>query len=372
MPHEFGKWWDCLKKHTKRSQHWLPRAQQLHDALDGSRRFRYFTLCARTMIDVFMLARDGILSHDASFGNLSEVVFCESDQEDYPEIIEMLGVEGSGFPNRLEPIVLFQDNEYTAQFPAVGNIQLELENEDLADNLRDALQLKRQHLEFVAKFPFDFLNLDFCGYYYPEPPDILEINRTVDKMVGMQNRDTRDEEGKRIRVDEFFMAVTCKFNNEVPTEAFNRLERIVEDNRNRFAEYSAALLASNGTRDPQEWKNADRYDFFLGSWPKELLQIAQNHGWTMSFTDYLHYARVNDEGQPYKILCLVCHLTRREEADTYLAEAIKVLQPANRQFIDEVDKQSTLGLALQEDLAEIVSIRNERAKLVGRPELQLQ
>ena len=322
------------------------------------------------MIDVFMLAREGILAHDASFGSLSEVVFCESDQEDYPEIIEMLGVEGSGFPNRLEPIVLFEDDGYTAQFPTLASIQLELENQDLPDESRDALQLKRQHLEFAAKFPFDFLNLDFCGYYYPEPPDILEINRTMDKMVALQSRATHDEEGKRINVDEFIMAVTCKFNTEVPTEAFNRLERIVEDNTSRFAEYSAALLASRGTREPQEWKRADNYDFFLGAWPKELLRIAQSHGWTMSFTDYLHYARVNDEGQPYNILSLVCHLSRQEQTDTYLAEAIKVLQPANRLFIDEIDSQSAAGLALQADLAEIVAIRNERARLVGRPELQ--
>ncbi len=94
MPHDFSKWWNCLKKHTKRSRHWLPRARELEDAIGDRRPFRYFTLCARPMIDVFMLAKEGILDHDESFVNLSDVVFCEYDQEHYPEIIEMIGIEG--------------------------------------------------------------------------------------------------------------------------------------------------------------------------------------------------------------------------------------------------------------------------------------
>jgi hypothetical protein len=54
------------------------------------------------MIDVFMLAKEDILDHDESFGNLADVVFCEYNQEYFPEITEMIGIEGSGFLGELE------------------------------------------------------------------------------------------------------------------------------------------------------------------------------------------------------------------------------------------------------------------------------
>lgn len=369
MPHDFSKWWNCLKKHTKRSRHWLPRARELDDVIGDRRPFRYFTLCARPMIDVFMLAKEGILDHDDSFGNLSDVVFCEYDQEHYPEITEMIGIEGSGFPNKLEPLVLLEDDDYTLQFPTLTSIQLELENQDLADEQRDALMLKRQHLEFAGKFPFDFLNLDFCGYYYPTPPGIMQINKTVDRMVELQSRENRDQDGRMISIDEFVLAVTCKFDANVRAEAFRRLQRIVEENRDENAAYSEALLDSTGTLRPEEWQQEDNYDFFLGAWPKELLRVARTRGWTMAFQDYLHYERTNDEGEVYHIISLVCHFRRNGGLDSYLAESIRVLNANSRLFIDEVDRTSVEGRILLRDLKEIVAIRNQRARIVGRPEL---
>ncbi|MGH9873586.1 MAG: hypothetical protein ACRD9S_14145 [Pyrinomonadaceae bacterium] len=321
------------------------------------------------MIDVFMLAREGILEHNESYGNLKEVVFCEYDQEHYPEIIEMIGVEGSGFPNKLEPLVLFEDTDYTSQFPSITSIQLELEDLDLAEGDREILMLKRQHLEFAQKFPFDFLNLDFCGYYYPTPPGILQINRTVDRMVGLQSRQNLDQDGKSISIDEFVLAVTCKFDANVPSEAFTRLERIVEENRDQYEAYSEALLATTGTLRPEEWHAEDDYDFFLGAWPKELLSVARARGWGLVFQDYLHYQRTSDEGEDYHIISLVCHFRRNESPDTYLAESIRVLNSDSRLFIDEVERNSVEGGIILGDLEEIVTLRNQRARFVGRLEL---
>lgn len=318
------------------------------------------------MIDVFMLAREGIISHDDEYGQLSDVVFCESNQEDYPEITEMIGIEGSGFHNELETLVLFQDTEYTSEFPDLRSIQLELENEELAPEHRDMLMLKRQHLEFKNKFPFDFLNLDFCGYYYPIPPGILQINETVERIVDLQTRETYDQDENRISVNEFVLAVTCRFDDEVPEEAFRRLQRIIADNRDGNHEYSQALLASRGTTSPEDWRGDAPYDFFLGSWPKELLRLARDRGWNMHLEDYFHYQRTNNEGIVYHIVSVICHLERHPVAATYLAESIRILSPGSRVFIDEISRRSAVGRALLRDLNQIVTIRNERASKVGR------
>jgi hypothetical protein len=371
MADDFQKWWSCLKKHTKRSMHWLREAREINNLIAHARAFRYFTLCARPMIDVFMLAKEDILAHDDSYGSLSDVVFCEYDEEHYPEITEMIGIEGAGFPTRLESLVLFTDDDYTSEFPTLKSIQLELESqgEGLADIRREALVLKRQHLEFADRFPFDFLNLDFCSYYYPTPPGILKINETVDKIVELQGREGRDQDGKSLSVSEFALAVTCRFDDEVPQQAFRRLERIVRQNMDEHDAYSEALRTSRDVLQPERWREADDYDFFLCSWPKELLQIARKRGWQLRIEDYLHYERIGDQGNVYHIVCLVCRFTLNGQADSYLAESIRVLDRNNRLFIDEVDRDSMIGKTLLADLEEIVAIRNQRARLVGRIEL---
>jgi hypothetical protein len=368
MSHDFDKYWNCLKKHRKRAEHWLPCARELSRLVGDSRAFRYFTLCARPMVDVFMLARDGVLAHDGSYGAISDVVFCEINQEHYPEITEMVGVEGAGFLNRLETLVLFEDTVYSAQFPTLKSIDLELEIEGLQTELRELLLLKRQHLEFSEKFPFDFLNLDFCDYYY-EPPGIFRINKTIDKLVELQRRQGEDVKGHPISVNEFALAVTCKFDSNIPSEAFTRLQNLVRENQDQHKSYLDAVQESRGTTQPDVWRKKDDFDFFLSSWPKEIIRTAHNHGWQLEIQDYVHYGRVGDRNNPYQIVSIVCRFRRAASTARYLSESIRMLNKESRLFIDEVDRVSAVGRDLLADLEEIVAVRNERAKRIGRIEL---
>ena len=77
----FDKWWPCLKKHTKRVKHLLPYAKHIKTNLNSARPFRYFTLCAPPMIDVFMLAKEDVLDYDEARRAIDTVVFCEYNQE---------------------------------------------------------------------------------------------------------------------------------------------------------------------------------------------------------------------------------------------------------------------------------------------------
>ena len=67
---------------------------------------------------------------------------------------------------------MFQDDDFTSQFPTLESISVQLENENLQSEGEkvDRLQLKRNHFHVKASFPYDFINLDFCDYYYPKPP----------------------------------------------------------------------------------------------------------------------------------------------------------------------------------------------------------
>ncbi len=369
MPDDFDKWWDCLKKHTKRSRHWVPRAREISDEIPNDRPFRYFTLCARPMIDVFMLARENVLEHDDSFGQISDVVFCENNEEHYPEITEMLGVEGAGFPNDLVELALFRDDDYSSQFPNINSIDLELEYEGLDAQRRDLLLLKRQHLEFCAKFPRDFLNLDFCDYYYPRPPGIMKINETVDKLVELQRRQGQNTDGNQVSIGQFDLAVTCRFDQEVPGQAYTRLQNLVRDNQDTYRDYLEAIRQTRRVVRPEEWRRADNLDFFMSAWPKEILSIGRNHDWEVEIQDYMYYSRVGDHDNPYRILSLVARFSRHASEEAYLAQSLGTLNRDSRLFIDEVDPNSNNGQVLLADLREIVEVRNTRANIVGRPPL---
>ena len=362
MPGEFDKWWKCLKKHSKRSKHWLPVARTIRER--NARPLRYFTLCARTMIDVFMFAKENILDHDDSFDRITDVVFCEYDQEDQAEILSMLGVPGSGFPHKLEHLVLFEDDAYTVRFEGLQKILQELEDQGLSMANRDRLMLKKSHIEFGEKFPFDFLNLDFCEYYYA-PPGILEINDTVEKIFALQLGDGEDGKGNQISIDQFILSVTCRFDQNIHPKAFKRLEGLVRQNQKDHAAYRQAVQTSRHTSDPKRWRASDGYDFFLSAWPKDLMRAAAESGWQVRVADFLQYDRVSASGTAYKMVCLVAELVRKGARQSYLTECLRVLDPASRVHIPEIPRRSLQGRQLLSDLSAIVKIRNRRARSVG-------
>src|SRR5229473_80776 len=89
----FDEWWNDLRKHEKRLKRWLPHWK----ALAKGRPLRYFTLCARSMIDVFMLVQEGLLEVEPESNAIKRVQFCECEPEQFDEIREMVSREGRWF-----------------------------------------------------------------------------------------------------------------------------------------------------------------------------------------------------------------------------------------------------------------------------------
>src|ERR1700722_6662915 len=169
----FSKWWPCPKKHLKRTEFWLKRARELKKSLGDKRDFRYFTLCALPMIDVFLLAKEKILSRDEKTGRFDSLAICEYEPVHVPILKELIGNEAAVFEGSLEDMVLFEDTSFTQQFPDLDSIERYKTEKGLKipETRRALLDRKTRHLQFQTIFPFDFLNLDFCEYYYPKPPD---------------------------------------------------------------------------------------------------------------------------------------------------------------------------------------------------------
>lgn len=368
MP-EFEKWWNDLKKHQKRCDHWLPHWKAVAALIGKAREIRYFTLCARSMIDVFMLVRERLIVLDSENYAISSIRFCECDAEQFAEIKDLIAREDAGVFGRLEDIVLFKDDDFTAQCPTLASITAKLEDERLQDDYTqiDRLQLKRTHIEVMATFPYDFINLDFCDYYYPNPPDMLRINETVRRVLDWQRRSSDD--GGKVQLDEFILAVTCRHDDSFPKPAEDRLVALVEENCATSDYYKEQLVKTRGTAEVQEWLGSNRQDFFFAGWPKDIGRSAKEYGWSMDILDYVYYERQGDHSNSYVIACLVARFKRANSNPDYLKAALHALDAGNRQLIGNVDPASKDGQRLIKNLSEVVALRNEQARRKNRPEL---
>jgi len=369
MPTQFDKWWNDTKKHYKRLHYWLPPAKELKLQVGNTRPFRYFTLCARSMIDVFMLAREGVLAYDPIQGVVTDVRFCELDNEQFPEILELVGAENAGFFGELEDLVLFQDNDFTAQYPTLDSIEEALEDEGLSIEYRKRLQTKRIHIYLKSSFPYDFINLDFCGYYYPRPPEILRINQTVQRFLDWQRAPGPSDASvkKKITANTFLLSVTCRHDNDFPQDAETRLANLVRSNCRSHAAYKRYLENSRGITDLNTWIKSTRDDFFLSTWPKEISAMAKEYQWDVEVIGYLNYDRLSDENQPYKIICLMCRFKRVTDDPNYLQVAIDALDQSKRKLILDISRNSEQGKDLLKNLSEIVKLRNQQAQIKQRP-----
>ncbi|HVU24558.1 MAG TPA: hypothetical protein VHE13_10570 [Opitutus sp.] len=365
----FGKWWPCLKKHQKRLTAWLPHARRIRQGVNG-RNLRYFTLCARPMIDVYLMVREGLVPFDAERRRIEGVTFCECEESVVSEMKELIGVEEAGFFAKLEDLVLFTDSDETRALPTIEDLSRYLaeQGEGLDDAMAKQMHDKRKHLEFQQLFPFDFINLDFCDRYYQKPPNVLRIHETVKKMLEWQTRDRAGNSGQTIHVDKFVAAITCRTDSATPADALARLKAIVEQNSRDHPEYRSAMGRLNG-QSLDQWQVADELDFFMSAWPKEIARLAAEFHWDIEIKEHLYYDRVNDAGEPYKMVCLVVEFTRAVKCSTYLTAVTMALRPDSRREIPAVDLDSTPGKKLLVDLGKIVALRNEQARYYRRREL---
>ena len=361
----FGKWWPCLRKHYKRTHSWLPRAKALSQTING-RPFRYFTLCGRPMVDIYLLVKEKILEFDGVTRRIEGVTFCESAESVYPEVKELVGVEEAGFFGGLEDIVLFEDAQATHTLDTETAIEelLAKEGEGLDPDIRAKINEKLRHLQFRSLFPFDFLNLDFCDSYYydpSEPPNVMRIHDTIDRLLEWQRRPAKNQAGQDFSIQKFVLAITCRVDLTTPADAIQRLKRILNNNRIEFAEYERAL-ADRFTTDLDGWAISDPLDFFMSSWPKEIAKLARDKSWNIKIHDHAFYDRQNENGVPYTMVCLVVEFTQAPICQTYLPAVLNCLDVNSRLSIPRFEFDQGEGITLLADLKAIVDLRNEQAK----------
>jgi hypothetical protein len=322
------------------------------------------------MIDVYMLVKESVLRMDETGRRILGVAFCELEKEVFPEMIELIGVEESGFRARLEDLALFSDISETQVLDTMASLEefIEEAGEGLSAEVQEAVENKRRHLLFQSLFPFDFLNLDFCDRYYGSPPDVMKINMTIEKLLDWQRRPGKKSDGHSFSVNRFVTAITCRVDGTLPPATTRRLKGIVKANAESHAEYRAALQERE-IDDLAGWSASAPLDFFMSAWPKEIARLALNKQWDITVLDHAFYDRVNDEGDAYHMVCLVVEFTQATICTTYLSAATQSLDQDARTEIRRIEETDAEGRRLLTDLRQIVNLRNAQAKRIDREEL---
>jgi hypothetical protein len=189
---------------------------------------------------------------------------------------------------------------------------------------------------------------------------MLRVNQTVEQFLDWQGR--RSNDGEDVSVQEFVLAVTCRYDTDFPVEAEARLAELIRSNVSTSQQYKDSLEQTRGTSRPEEWAKSDREDFFFAGWPKDIASSARDKGWSMRVVDYVHYQRVGDDDNPYIIACLVAEFSRASQPVNDIDTALFALDSKNRQLISEIDRDSTVGQELLRNLTSIVDLRNEQAE----------
>jgi hypothetical protein len=181
-----------VTKHYVRYDGWLDafryRQKQVKRAINGNRRtapLSYFTFCASSAIDVFMLERAKLLRRDKKTGRLEHVYYCEAEEREFQRIANLIGSAEAGFMEKFEDFVLFEDDRHTR-----GKHGLDPKKKVPDDpKIRRRIACKELHERFLELFPFDVINLDLYGNIFPPKGAVFSpMLTTIEKMFEWQSR----------------------------------------------------------------------------------------------------------------------------------------------------------------------------------------
>jgi len=293
--------WDTdTVKHYVRSHGWGPACENRAKAVRRAGRrlkepLKYFTLCAGRAVDVFMLSRLGVLQIDGKTNRLQGVCWCEVRDDEAAEIERSVG--GVGFRGRLEDILLFEDDADTRRYTL---------DDEPEKRIRRKLNIKSLHEGLRGRFPFDILNLDFCGQFFPpDEPFSSPMLRLIDRMLEWQ-RDADDQS-----CDSFTLLLTSCIRKRRSQDAMAELTTRLQDNIEQSPPFREAYESTFSGTDPKSLRERDLPAFFSVALPKVITSRARERQWSPVHVGTFVYTRSNSQtGESYWMLSWVAHFSR--------------------------------------------------------------
>lgn len=244
-------------KHCARYYGWLPAIEK-YKVEFNRRSLKYFTLCARQAIDVFMLEIEKLLLRDES-KRLPNVVICEKDKNVALEILNLVRppLKEAVIQGALEDILLFQDDNRTRGISPDTYVR----NREIRDRLR--IKMLSERLKMF--FPFDIINFDPYGNFLNPDLNRNKLYQSLRKIFELQEQ-----------VSAFLLLVTTPIFDIHP-DSDSQLRIDFESNVSKHKKIHDVLLSSVHTIAYDEIKNKKR--IAIGFAKSIVLAAAKSTGW---------------------------------------------------------------------------------------------
>jgi len=280
------------------------RNRKIKSAIRGKRRhvpISYFTFCAASAIDVFMLEQNGLIARERRSGRLEHVYFCECDEVEFSKISNLIGSADAGFMEKFEDFVLFEDNDTTKGKDGFDD----REKVSSDPSIRRKFSCKALQRRFIELFPFDVLNLDFYGNLFPPRAHVYSpLLQSIKRIFEWQTRRSSLDDHK---CEGFTVFLTAYVNRaDLNVQAVENLALTVRSNLQRFPELAQAFESRFLHRDPELLIEQDFPVFFSIILPKIVANIAIEHGWIGRHRKIYIYSRP-EFGTYYMMTSIVCY-----------------------------------------------------------------
>lgn len=331
-------------KHCARYYGWLPAIEKYKEELNRES-LKYFTLCARSAIDVFMLEMKGLLLRDES-KKLPNVVICENDKGAAIEILNLVRppLKEAVIQGPLEDILLFQDDEQTRGLSPGAYVR--------NFKIRERLRIKMLSERLKMFFPFDVINFDPYGNLLSPGLSKNKLYQSLEKIFELQEQ-----------VDTFLLLLTTPIFDIDPDSA-SQLRVDFKANIRKHKKIHDALLSSFRTIAYD--KIEDKKRIAIGFAKSIVLATAKSTGWNCEHQGI--YVYQNEHGHRFLSSVTKVYKTQTSpDESAYVDDIIRIIKEMpeyysykdvvkNREVIEHLEKVKRY----REEVRKEGRVKNER------------
>jgi len=315
-------------KHFVRINGWVGRARNRIERLreqNAERKYglRYFTLCGKDGIDIFLFQREGLIEDDGR--SFPSVFYCESYYPNFAELRPLLG-------------------------------RTKGQRREFNDLVRQPWFQKR-----IQDSPFDVVNLDFSGSCFPRADHPFSTTlRSLYSLIELQK-------GHEFDLFVTFKALRSAENEEAVEQLFGNMEKnLVQENQaeTRFRERFVGVTL-------EQLLQRDYGQFLLLTFPKIIFGFGTEPGFIVSCPQKFLYRRRSSQRRVYQIVKFLFLFEPAEVPESFAMQSRRsealarsyresVLTDLERRPIDvdrEFREHAELDLQLREDCETILASR---------------
>ena len=353
--------WDRdVVKHYVRRHAWLPAVQdQIQTSIDAGRSPKYLTFCASNAIDVFLFLREKVLRRDPETDVVLDTYFCEKEPTEFNEITRLIGAADQGFLGNFEEMILFEDDGLT-----MGNDIRDTTKRHRGPVIRRRLNIKERHRQLKAAAPFDVVNLDICGTFFPpksgeESPMFRSLQTLLDWHTEASGNDQTFKS--------FTLFLTTHMEASIISqEALTHMKGLIDENQSEHPDFGNELCARFGTTDVDEIATDRFVEFYCMALPKLVIGLAHERGWSTEIKFSGRYRRVREStNDTYWMLSWVGKFERFSPAQLELGceysrvDYAQLINETTQEPKDINDRANETRDSIKADLADVVSFRDQ-------------